>query len=168
MLKIFNTKFIRSAPVVAAVWLSLTAGIIIEFNRFFPDLLFHPMSWDFKKKFQDLIILKTPFTVSSTSWFVNTKSNSPEDAISWLALLSLLFIASSFSVPLFLILFSNSALLGGRRNIDKASGNFSLICFAPSTSISSKTTNPFSIFSLTVDRGAVSYTHLTLPTIYSV
>ena len=44
MLKIFNTKFIRSAPVVAAVWLSLTAGIIIEFNRFFPDLLFHPMS----------------------------------------------------------------------------------------------------------------------------
>ncbi|MDC2982585.1 Photosystem I reaction center subunit IX [Prochlorococcus sp. AH-736-E05] len=26
------------------MWLSLTAGIIIEFNRFFPDLLFHPMS----------------------------------------------------------------------------------------------------------------------------
>ena len=44
MFKILNTKFIRSAPVVAAVWLSITAGIIIEFNRFFPDLLFHPMS----------------------------------------------------------------------------------------------------------------------------
>jgi len=44
MFKILNTKFVRSAPVVAAVWLSITAGIIIEFNRFFPDLLFHPMS----------------------------------------------------------------------------------------------------------------------------
>jgi len=44
MFKILNTKFVRSAPVVAAIWLSLTAGIIIEFNRFFPDLLLHPMS----------------------------------------------------------------------------------------------------------------------------
>ena len=44
MFKIFNTKFMRSAPIVAAIWLSITAGIIIEFNRFFPDLLFHPMS----------------------------------------------------------------------------------------------------------------------------
>ena len=44
MFKIFNTKFMRSAPVVAAIWLTITAGIIIEFNRFFPDLLFHPMS----------------------------------------------------------------------------------------------------------------------------
>jgi len=44
MFKILNTKIVRSAPVVAAIWLSLTAGIIIEFNRFFPDLLFHPMS----------------------------------------------------------------------------------------------------------------------------
>ena len=33
MFKILNTKFVRSAPVVAAIWLSLTAGIIIEFNR---------------------------------------------------------------------------------------------------------------------------------------
>ena len=81
MFKILNTKFIRSAPVVAAVWLSLTAGIIIEFNRFFPDLLFHPMSWDIKG-FQDLIIFKTLLTVSSTSWFVNTKSKFLEDAIS--------------------------------------------------------------------------------------
>jgi len=44
MFKILNTKFVRSAPVVAAIWLSIKAGIIIEFNRFFPDLLFHPMS----------------------------------------------------------------------------------------------------------------------------
>ena len=44
MFKIFNTKFMRSAPIIAAIWLSITAGIIIEFNRFFPDLLFHPMS----------------------------------------------------------------------------------------------------------------------------
>jgi len=44
MFKILNTKIVRSAPVVAAIRLSLTAGIIIEFNRFFPDLLFHPMS----------------------------------------------------------------------------------------------------------------------------
>ena len=44
MFKIFNTKFMRSAPIVAAIWLSITAGIIIEFNRFFPDLLFRPMS----------------------------------------------------------------------------------------------------------------------------
>ena len=33
MFKILNTKFVRSAPVVAAIWLSLTAGIIIEFNK---------------------------------------------------------------------------------------------------------------------------------------
>ncbi len=44
MFKIFSTKFIKSAPVVAAIWISITAGIIIEFNRFFPDLLFHPMN----------------------------------------------------------------------------------------------------------------------------
>ena len=37
-------KICKICPVVAAIWLSLTAGIIIEFNRFFPDLLFHPMS----------------------------------------------------------------------------------------------------------------------------
>tara|TARA_Y100001970_G_C14257369_1_gene876492 strand:+ start:417 stop:548 length:132 start_codon:yes stop_codon:yes gene_type:complete len=43
MLKIFKTKWFRSAPVVAAIWLLITASIIIEFNRFFPDLLFHPM-----------------------------------------------------------------------------------------------------------------------------
>lgn len=36
-------RFLASAPVVAAVWLTITAGILIEFNRFYPDLLFHPL-----------------------------------------------------------------------------------------------------------------------------
>ncbi|MBD3880818.1 photosystem I reaction center subunit IX [Phormidium tenue FACHB-886] len=35
-------KYLSTAPVLAAVWLTIQAGIIIEFNRFFPDLLFHP------------------------------------------------------------------------------------------------------------------------------
>jgi photosystem I subunit 9 len=29
--------------VIATAWMLITAGILIEFNRFFPDLLFHPM-----------------------------------------------------------------------------------------------------------------------------
>ena len=33
----------RIAPVFAAIWFTVTAGILIEFNRFYPDLLFHPM-----------------------------------------------------------------------------------------------------------------------------
>jgi len=36
-------KFLTTAPVFAAIWFTLTAGIMIEFNRFFPDLLFHPL-----------------------------------------------------------------------------------------------------------------------------
>jgi len=44
MFKIFSTKWFRSAPVIAAIWITMTAGIIVEFNRFFPDLLFHPMN----------------------------------------------------------------------------------------------------------------------------
>ena len=36
-------KFLTTAPVFAAIWFSVTAGILIEFNRFFPDLLFHPL-----------------------------------------------------------------------------------------------------------------------------
>lgn len=36
-------KYLSTAPVIAAVWMTITAGILIEFNRFFPDLLFHPM-----------------------------------------------------------------------------------------------------------------------------
>jgi photosystem I subunit 9 len=37
------TRFLSTAPVLMMLWLSITAGILIEFNRFFPDLLFHPM-----------------------------------------------------------------------------------------------------------------------------
>ncbi|WP_309736652.1 photosystem I reaction center subunit IX [Chamaesiphon sp. OTE_75_metabat_556] len=37
------TRFSSTAPVLAAVWMTFTAGILIEFNRFFPDLLFHPL-----------------------------------------------------------------------------------------------------------------------------
>ncbi|MEM7580824.1 MAG: photosystem I reaction center subunit IX [Mastigocoleus sp.] len=36
-------KFLSTAPVITTIWLFITAGIIIEFNRFFPDLLFHPL-----------------------------------------------------------------------------------------------------------------------------
>jgi photosystem I subunit IX len=36
-------KFLSTAPVVATLWMTFTAGILIEFNRFFPDLLFHPL-----------------------------------------------------------------------------------------------------------------------------
>jgi photosystem I subunit IX len=36
-------KYLSSAPVLATVWMTITAGILIEFNRFVPDLLFHPM-----------------------------------------------------------------------------------------------------------------------------
>jgi photosystem I subunit 9 len=36
-------KYLSTAPVVATAWMLITAGILIEFNRFFPDLLFHPM-----------------------------------------------------------------------------------------------------------------------------
>jgi len=37
-------KFLTLFPVVAAIWTWLTAGIIVEFQRYVPDLLFHPMS----------------------------------------------------------------------------------------------------------------------------
>jgi photosystem I subunit IX len=36
-------RFLSSAPVLATVWLTFTAALLIEFNRFFPDLLFHPL-----------------------------------------------------------------------------------------------------------------------------
>jgi photosystem I subunit IX len=39
----YFVKFLSTAPVVAALWMTFTAGILIEFNRFFPDLLFHPL-----------------------------------------------------------------------------------------------------------------------------
>ena len=36
-------KYLSTAPVVLTLWMFVTAGILIEFNRFFPDLLFHPL-----------------------------------------------------------------------------------------------------------------------------
>jgi photosystem I subunit IX len=36
-------RFIASAPVALMALLTFTAGILIEFNRFFPDLLAHPL-----------------------------------------------------------------------------------------------------------------------------
>ncbi|NEO25583.1 MAG: photosystem I reaction center subunit IX [Kamptonema sp. SIO4C4] len=36
-------RFLSSAPVLITALLVFTAGLLIEFNRFFPDLLFHPM-----------------------------------------------------------------------------------------------------------------------------
>jgi photosystem I subunit IX len=36
------TKFLSSAPVLATLWMVATAGALIEFNRFLPDLLLFP------------------------------------------------------------------------------------------------------------------------------
>nr|YP_010330437.1 photosystem I subunit IX [Rhodella violacea]UNJ18153.1 photosystem I subunit IX [Rhodella violacea] len=36
------TKYLSTAPVIGTIWLVFTAGLIIEVNRFFPDLLFFP------------------------------------------------------------------------------------------------------------------------------
>ncbi|AJD58207.1 photosystem I reaction center subunit IX [Synechococcus elongatus] len=36
-------RYLSSAPILATIWFAITAGILIEFNRFFPDLLFHPL-----------------------------------------------------------------------------------------------------------------------------
>lgn len=33
------TTYLSTAPVIATVWLTFTAGFIIEINRFFPDPL---------------------------------------------------------------------------------------------------------------------------------
>ncbi len=35
-------KYLSTAPVMATVATFIAAGVLIEFNRFFPDLLFHP------------------------------------------------------------------------------------------------------------------------------
>jgi photosystem I subunit 9 len=35
-------RYLSSAPVITAIWLTITAGILIEFNRFYPNLLSHP------------------------------------------------------------------------------------------------------------------------------
>jgi photosystem I subunit IX len=37
-------KFLSSAPVLIMALLTVTAGILIEFNRLYPDLLFHPLA----------------------------------------------------------------------------------------------------------------------------
>lgn len=36
-------KYLSVAPVLATVWLALHATLLIVFNYYFPDLLFHPM-----------------------------------------------------------------------------------------------------------------------------
>ena len=33
------TTYLSTAPVVASIWFAVTAGILIELNRFFPDPL---------------------------------------------------------------------------------------------------------------------------------
>ncbi|CAN1209049.1 Photosystem I reaction center subunit IX [Tumidithrix helvetica PCC 7403] len=35
-------NFLSSAPVITTIWMSITAGVLIEANRFFPDLLIFP------------------------------------------------------------------------------------------------------------------------------
>nr|YP_009395698.1 photosystem I reaction center subunit IX [Herposiphonia versicolor]ARW64678.1 photosystem I reaction center subunit IX [Herposiphonia versicolor] len=32
-------KYLSTVPVVGAIWVTFTAGLIIEINRFFPDIL---------------------------------------------------------------------------------------------------------------------------------
>nr|YP_009396309.1 photosystem I reaction center subunit IX [Polysiphonia scopulorum]ARW65495.1 photosystem I reaction center subunit IX [Polysiphonia scopulorum] len=32
-------KYLSTVPVVAAIWVTFTAGFVIEINRFFPDIL---------------------------------------------------------------------------------------------------------------------------------
>jgi photosystem I subunit 9 len=36
-------KYLSTAPVLLTVWLSLTVSLVIEANRFFPDMLYFPM-----------------------------------------------------------------------------------------------------------------------------
>ena len=36
-------QYLSLAPVLATIWLSLTAVLLIVFNSIFPDLLFHPL-----------------------------------------------------------------------------------------------------------------------------
>jgi photosystem I subunit 9 len=35
-------KYLSTAPVLATIWMLITAGILIEFNRFLPDMLIPP------------------------------------------------------------------------------------------------------------------------------
>lgn len=34
--------YLSTAPVLLTVWMSFTAGILIEMNRFYPDALYFP------------------------------------------------------------------------------------------------------------------------------
>jgi photosystem I subunit 9 len=37
----YNLKiYLSTAPVLLTIWMILTAGMLIEINRFYPDLLF--------------------------------------------------------------------------------------------------------------------------------
>jgi photosystem I subunit 9 len=39
----YNLKiYLSTAPVLLTIWMTITAGILIEFNHFYPDLLFFP------------------------------------------------------------------------------------------------------------------------------
>jgi photosystem I subunit 9 len=38
------SKFLSTAPVLIMALLTFTAGLLIEVNRFYPDLLFHPLA----------------------------------------------------------------------------------------------------------------------------
>jgi photosystem I subunit 9 len=39
----YNLKiYLSTAPVLLTIWMTITAGILIEFNYFYPDLLFFP------------------------------------------------------------------------------------------------------------------------------
>jgi photosystem I subunit 9 len=40
------TTYLSTAPVVALIWFTFTAGLLIEVNRFFPD----PLVFSFRKK----------------------------------------------------------------------------------------------------------------------
>nr|YP_009370302.1 photosystem I reaction centre subunit IX [Bulboplastis apyrenoidosa]ARO90791.1 photosystem I reaction centre subunit IX [Bulboplastis apyrenoidosa] len=33
-------KYLSTAPVILSIWLGFTAGLLIEINRFVPDLLY--------------------------------------------------------------------------------------------------------------------------------
>nr|YP_010478521.1 photosystem I reaction center subunit IX [Chlorobotrys sp.]YP_010478595.1 photosystem I reaction center subunit IX [Chlorobotrys sp.]UVI60826.1 photosystem I reaction center subunit IX [Chlorobotrys sp.]UVI60900.1 photosystem I reaction center subunit IX [Chlorobotrys sp.] len=36
-------KYLSTVPVVATIWLTFTAGFVIEINRFYPDALIFPL-----------------------------------------------------------------------------------------------------------------------------
>ncbi len=36
-------KYLSTAPILLGVWMTLQGLAIMEFNRLFPDLLFHPL-----------------------------------------------------------------------------------------------------------------------------